>query len=87
VKDADQRVKDADDRVKGVDGKVGSVIQGRLFFPSLAPNPSSTFTLLGVKETGVAIQQVVNQVNNLNRESSPKFITADHKGLELSYRK
>jgi methyl-accepting chemotaxis protein len=36
VKDVDQRVKDADDRVKGVDGKVGSVIQGRLFFPSLA---------------------------------------------------
>jgi uncharacterized protein YoxC len=37
VKDVDQRVKDADDRVKGVDGKVGSVIQGLLFFPSLAP--------------------------------------------------
>jgi hypothetical protein len=27
----------------------------------------------------VAIQQVLNQVDNLNRESSPKFITADHK--------
>jgi methyl-accepting chemotaxis protein len=38
VKDVDQRVKDADDRVKGVDGRVGSVIQGWLFFPSLAPD-------------------------------------------------
>jgi hypothetical protein len=47
-----------------------------LYWPS---NPSSAFTLLGVKETGVAIQQVFNQVHNLNRESSPKFIIAYHK--------
>jgi hypothetical protein len=69
VKDVDQRVKDADDRVKGVDGKVGSVIQGRLFFPSLAPESVLSVTLSGVRETGVAIQQMVSQVNNLNRES------------------
>jgi hypothetical protein len=36
VTDVGKRVKDADDRVKGVDGRVGSVIQGQLFFPSLA---------------------------------------------------
>jgi hypothetical protein len=46
--------------------------------PYWPPNPPSAFNLLGVKETGVAIQQVFNQVNNLNRESSPNFITSDH---------
>ena len=46
VKEIDKRVKDADERVKGVDGRVGSVIQGRLFFPplALAPNLSLSFT-------------------------------------------
>lgn len=42
------------------------------------PNPTSAFTVLGVKETGVAIQQVFNQVNDLNRESSRNFIAAAH---------
>jgi hypothetical protein len=73
--------RDIDDTVKDVDKRLGSVdervIQGGLFFLHWPPNPSSAFDLLGVKETGVAIQQVFNQVNNLNRESSPKLITAD----------
>jgi hypothetical protein len=75
----DDTVKVVDKRLEGVDGKVGSVIQGRLFFLHWAPIPSSAFTLLGVKETGVAIQQVFNQVNNLNREQSLKYIIVDHK--------
>jgi hypothetical protein len=50
-----------------------------LFFPLRPSNSYSAFTLLGVKETGVAIQQVLNQVGDLNRELSPKLITADHK--------
>ena len=36
VKDVDKRVKDVHDRVKVVDGRVGSMIQGRILFPSLA---------------------------------------------------
>jgi hypothetical protein len=32
-----------------------------------------------VKETGVAIQLLFNQVNNLNRERSPKYITVNYK--------
>ena len=72
VQGVNELVKDVDKRVKGVDGRVGSVIQGRLsflywFWPRICPHP-----LLppGVKETGVAIQQVFNQINDLNRESS-----------------
>jgi hypothetical protein len=34
-----------------------------------------------VKETGVAIQQVVNQVTDLSRPSSSNLITADHESL------
>jgi hypothetical protein len=30
-------------------------------------------------ETGVAVQQVSLQVNDLNREPSPNFVIADHK--------
>jgi hypothetical protein len=40
--------------------------------------------LLGVKETGVAIRQVVNQVTDLNRPSSSDLITADHESLKLT---
>src|SRR6266702_1098819 len=44
----------------------------------ICPQP---FTRLGVKETGVAIQQVVNQVSDLNRSWSSNLITADHETL------
>ena len=72
VKDVDKRVKNADERMKGVDGRVGSVIQGPLSFPPLhwpriCPHPLLSS---GVKESGVAIQQVFNQVNDLDSESS-----------------
>ena len=85
VQNLDEKVKGVDKGVKGVDDRVGSVIKGRLFFPSLPPNTSSPFTTpsLGVKETGVAIQQVFNQVDNLNRESYPNFITTDRKPQTL----
>ena len=57
-----------DDKVKVVDHKVGSVIQGELYFRSLAPRIGpQPFTPLGVMETGVAIQQVFDQVTDLNR--------------------
>jgi hypothetical protein len=71
VKDVDKRLGSIDERVEGVDKKVQGiderVIQGGLFFLYWPQNPSSAFNLLGVNETGVAIQQVFNQVNNLNR--------------------
>ena len=37
VKDVDKRLEGVDSKVQGVDGRVGTVIQGRLFFPLLAP--------------------------------------------------
>ena len=72
IQGVNERVKNADERVKGVDGRVGSVIRGPLSFPPLhwpriCPHPLLSS---GVKENGVAIQQVFNQVNDLNRESS-----------------
>ena len=71
--------RDIDDAVKGVDGRVGTVIQGRVFFPF--PEPFSPLMSLDVREAGVAIQEVFNQVDNLNRESYPNLITTDHKAL------
>ena len=50
VRDVDERVKDVDNRVKVVDGRVSSVIQGRLFFPSLVPE--SVLTLYSVRCKG-----------------------------------
>jgi hypothetical protein len=68
VEGIDDRVMSVDSRVQGVDHKVGSVIQGELYFsfigPRIGPQP---FTPRGVMETGVAVQQVFNQVNDLNR--------------------
>ena len=37
VKDVEKRLEGVDSKVQGVDGRVGTVIQGRLFFPLLAP--------------------------------------------------
>ena len=50
LKGVDRRVQDVDERVKSVDGRVGSVIQGWLFFPSLAPE--SVLTLYSVRCKG-----------------------------------
>jgi hypothetical protein len=44
--------------------------------PRICPQP---FTSLGVKETGVAIQLVVDQVRDRNRLCSSNRRTADHK--------
>ena len=82
VNNIDGKVVGVDDRVKGVDHKVGSVIKGELCLLQLRLCPES-FTRLGVKETGVAIRRVENQVSDLNRSSSP---TSTAIGLELSYR-
>ena len=37
VQGVNEKAKDIDERVKGVDDRVGSMIQGRYFFPALAP--------------------------------------------------
>ena len=50
VDGVDGKVQGVDERVKGVDGRVCSVIQGRLFFPSL--HPESVLTLYSVRCTG-----------------------------------
>ena len=80
TRDIDDAVKGVDKRLGVVDNRVGSVIQGRFSFflhwhrPRIWSHP---FLPLGVKETGVVIQQMFNQVNGLNRESSFNFITDD----------
>ncbi|KAH9012828.1 hypothetical protein EDB83DRAFT_2189553, partial [Lactarius deliciosus] len=44
--------------------------------------PESVLSLfLGIKETGVAIQQVTNQVTDINRSSSSDLIARDHENL------
>jgi hypothetical protein len=67
VQNVDVKVNGIDTKVLGIDNKVGSVIEGELYRISRPPNQSSAPFPLGVKETGVAIQQVVNQVSDLNR--------------------
>jgi hypothetical protein len=64
VKDVNKRLEGVDHMVDGVDHKVGSVIQGESFSsPRIGSQP---FTRIGVMETGLAIQYVANQVNDLN---------------------
>ena len=65
-----------DKRLQGVDHKMGSVIKGELELRQLAPE-SQHLTWLGVKDTGIAIQEVANQVGHLKRSSSSNLITAD----------
>ena len=42
---------------------------------------SSALTPSGIKEAGVSVQQIVNQVTDLNRSSYSALITADHEVL------
>ena len=51
--------RDIGDKVDGVD-------EGESYRPRLSPI-SQRFTRLGVKDNGVAIQQVVNQVSHIKR--------------------
>ena len=67
VKDVGDMLEGVDGRVQSVDDKVGAVIEGKLYRISRPPNQTSAPFPLGVKETEVAIQQVVNQVSDLNR--------------------
>ena len=68
--------RDIGNDVKGVDHKIGSIIKGELEAPQLAPE-SQPLTWSGVKDTGMAIQEVANQVGHLKRSWSTKLITAD----------
>jgi archaellum component FlaC len=76
VETIDDKVRTVDSKVQGVDHKVGSVIQGDI--PALVGTRicPQRFNLIGVKETGAAIEQVMNQVTDLNR-SSPSNLTTD----------
>ena len=65
VERIDDKVLSVDTKVQGVDHKVGSVIEGELYRIGLPPESLLILALPGVKETGVAIQQVVNQVSGL----------------------
>ena len=67
VKSVDVKVDSIDNKVSGVEDKVGAVIGGKLYRIDRPPNQPSAPFPLGGKETGVAIQQVVNQVSDLNR--------------------
>ena len=63
----DDKVLGVDVKVQAVDHRVGSVIQGRytsINWPRIIAQP---FPPLGIMETGIAIQEVSNQVNDLNR--------------------
>ena len=67
VEGIDDRLRRVDSKVLGVDYKLGSVIQGELYLHQPTGSCSQPFTRLGVKESRVAIQQVVNRVSELNR--------------------
>jgi archaellum component FlaC len=60
VQGVDDKVQGVDDKVQGVDSKVQDV------------DHKVGSVIEGVKETGVAIQQVANQVSNLNRNELRK---------------
>ena len=63
----DDKVLGIDVKVQAVDHRVGSVIQGSytsINWPRISAQP---FPPLGIMETGIAIQEVSNQVNDLNR--------------------
>lgn len=76
VKGVNHMVRGVDCRVKVVDHKLGSVLTGESLDGSRIR--AQRFTRLGVMETGLAIQQVSNQVNDLNRSCYSNIITADH---------
>ncbi|KAH9038414.1 hypothetical protein EDB84DRAFT_1437191 [Lactarius hengduanensis] len=85
VKDVDEKVKVVDEKVKVVDEKVEAVdervrtVDSKVHGVDTKLVPSfKHFTRLGLKETGVAIQQVVNQVTDINRSSSSDLIAGDH---------
>jgi hypothetical protein len=71
-----ERLEGVDDRVRVVDH---NVIEGEFYRVSMSPNMSSIFPV-GVKETGAAIQRIVNQVSDL-KCSWWSNLTANHKGL------
>jgi hypothetical protein len=66
VQGVDDKVLSIDSKVQDVDHKVESVIEGGYTLAGLRICPQP-FSRLGVKETGVAIQQAVNQVCDLKR--------------------
>jgi archaellum component FlaC len=67
VQSVDDKVQSVESKVLGVDCKVISVTEGELYRNSPSPNLRLTLARLGVKKTGVAVQQVVDQIRNLNR--------------------
>lgn len=85
VKGVNHRVRGVDCRVKVVDHKLGSVLTGESLHGSRIR--AQRFTRLGVMETGLAIQQVSNRVNDLNRSCYSNIITADHERSISQYRK
>ncbi|KAI9447183.1 hypothetical protein BJY52DRAFT_1228423 [Lactarius psammicola] len=81
VKDVNDKVKDVDDKVEGVDERVQAVdikVDGiydrvRTVDSKVQRVDHRVGTVIqGVKETGVAIQQVANQVTDLNRNELRK---------------
>ncbi|KAI9447180.1 hypothetical protein BJY52DRAFT_1177107 [Lactarius psammicola] len=81
VKDVDDKVKDVDEKVEGVDERVQAVdikVDGiydrvRTVDSKVQRVDHKVGTVIqGVKETGVAIQQVANQVAELNRNELRK---------------
>ncbi|KAI9449038.1 hypothetical protein BJY52DRAFT_1228002 [Lactarius psammicola] len=90
VKDVDDKVKDVDEKVEGVDERVQAVdikVDGiydrvRTVDSKVQRVDHKVGTVIqGVKEAGVAIQQVANQVTDLNRSSSSNLFIADHEPL------
>ena len=70
VEGIEDQLQIVDGKVEGVEHKVSSVIRGELYFHSLASESVLSLCSLGVVETGAAIQQVFNRVNDLNRSCS-----------------
>ena len=88
VEGIDDKVRTIGSKVQSLDHKVSSVIQGELYlqYPASEYVCSQPFALLGVKETGVTIQQVAVQVTDLERSSSSNPIATAETRLDVSYR-
>ncbi|KAH9012843.1 hypothetical protein EDB83DRAFT_2272317, partial [Lactarius deliciosus] len=89
VKDVGEKVEGVNEKVEGVDGRVQVVDMKADDIGNKVRTVDSKIqsvdhkvgsVIQGVKDTGVAVQQVVNQVTDLNR-LSPDLIAADHESL------
>ncbi|KAH9170748.1 hypothetical protein EDB89DRAFT_2243945 [Lactarius sanguifluus] len=83
VKEVDERVEAVDERVQVVDIKVDGIDNKVRTVDNKVQRVDNKVgsVIEGIKETGVAIQKVTNQVTDINRSSSSDLIARDHENL------